>query len=59
MFADDFRSVAEMHVQAMNNALQGIAADRVRLHLCWGNTGSPHVREVPLAREDQRAGVFL
>jgi 5-methyltetrahydropteroyltriglutamate--homocysteine methyltransferase len=47
---DDFRSVAEMHVEAMNHALEGISADRVRLHLCWGNSESPHVRDIPLAR---------
>jgi len=47
---DEFRSVAEMHVEAMNNALEDIPADRVRLHLCWGNSESPHVRDIPLAR---------
>jgi 5-methyltetrahydropteroyltriglutamate--homocysteine methyltransferase len=47
---DEFRSVAEMHVEAMNHALEGIPADRVRLHLCWGNSEAPHVRDIPLAR---------
>ncbi|HEY2594734.1 MAG TPA: epoxyalkane--coenzyme M transferase, partial [Chloroflexota bacterium] len=47
---DDFRSVAEMHVEAMNHALENIPADRVRLHLCWGNFEGPHIRDVPLAR---------
>jgi 5-methyltetrahydropteroyltriglutamate--homocysteine methyltransferase len=47
---DDFRSVAEMHVAAMNHALESIPADRVRLHLCWGNFEGPHVRDIPLAR---------
>jgi len=46
---DDFRSVAQMHVEAMNHALQNIPADRVRLHLCWGNFEGPHIRDVPLA----------
>jgi 5-methyltetrahydropteroyltriglutamate--homocysteine methyltransferase len=47
---DDFRAVAEMHVEAMNHALEGIAEDRVRLHLCWGNAEAPHVRDIPLER---------
>lgn len=47
---DDFRSVAEMHVEAMNHALESIPADRVRLHLCWGNFEGPHIRDIPLAR---------
>ena len=25
-------------------------ADRVRLHLCWGNFEGPHMRDIPLAR---------
>jgi 5-methyltetrahydropteroyltriglutamate--homocysteine methyltransferase len=47
---DDFRSVAEMHVAAMNHALEAIPADRVRLHLCWGNFEGPHIRDIPLGR---------
>jgi 5-methyltetrahydropteroyltriglutamate--homocysteine methyltransferase len=47
---DDFRTVADMHVEAMNHALEGIAADRVRLHLCWGNFEGPHIRDIPLDR---------
>jgi len=54
VFADksieDFRSVAEMHVEAMNYALEGIPMERVRLHLCWGNFEGPHIRDIPLAR---------
>jgi 5-methyltetrahydropteroyltriglutamate--homocysteine methyltransferase len=47
---DDFRSVASMHVAALNHALEGIPSDRVRLHLCWGNYEGPHVRDIPLAQ---------
>jgi 5-methyltetrahydropteroyltriglutamate--homocysteine methyltransferase len=46
---DDFRSAAQMHVEAFNHATAGIPSDRVRLHLCWGNTEAPHVRDIPLA----------
>lgn len=47
---EDFRKVAQMHVEAANHATEGIPADRIRIHLCWGNTESPHVRDIPLAR---------
>jgi 5-methyltetrahydropteroyltriglutamate--homocysteine methyltransferase len=47
---DDFRTVADMHVEAMNYALEDISAERVRLHLCWGNFEGPHIRDIPLAR---------
>jgi 5-methyltetrahydropteroyltriglutamate--homocysteine methyltransferase len=46
---DDYRQVVAQHVGAINHALHGIPADRVRLHVCWGNAENPHVRDVPLA----------
>ena len=51
-FADasvaEFRKKAELHVEALNHALADIPADRIRLHLCWGNYEGPHHRDVPL-----------
>ena len=47
---DDFRRAVELHVQALNHALDGIPSDRVRLHLCWGNYEGPHVRDIPLVQ---------
>jgi 5-methyltetrahydropteroyltriglutamate--homocysteine methyltransferase len=38
----------EQRVDAINLALEGIPADRVRLHVCWGNSETPHVRDLPL-----------
>jgi 5-methyltetrahydropteroyltriglutamate--homocysteine methyltransferase len=46
---DDYRRVVTRHVEAINYALEGIPADRVRLHTCWGNQELPHVRDIPLA----------
>lgn len=46
---DDFRKVVELHVEALNHAVANVPADRVRLHLCWGNIEAPHVRDIPLA----------
>jgi 5-methyltetrahydropteroyltriglutamate--homocysteine methyltransferase len=46
---DDYRKIVAQHVAAINHALTGIPADRVRLHVCWGNAEWPHVRDVPLA----------
>jgi 5-methyltetrahydropteroyltriglutamate--homocysteine methyltransferase len=52
-FADStiaqYRKVVEQHVEAINHALEGIPADRVRLHTCWGNQELPHIRDIPLA----------
>lgn len=46
---DDFRSKAEMHVEALNHALATIPPERLRMHLCWGNYEGPHHCDVPLA----------
>ncbi|MEN9627519.1 MAG: hypothetical protein RJA10_746 [Pseudomonadota bacterium] len=39
----------ERHVEALNLALAAIPADRVRMHVCWGNYEGPHHKDVPLA----------
>jgi 5-methyltetrahydropteroyltriglutamate--homocysteine methyltransferase len=43
-----FVKAAEMNVAALNQALEGIPRDRVRLHCCWGNWDGPHIHDVPL-----------
>jgi 5-methyltetrahydropteroyltriglutamate--homocysteine methyltransferase len=43
-----FQQMVEMHIAALNLALENIPADRVRLHVCWGNYDGPHVHDVPL-----------
>jgi len=39
----------ERHVEALNFALAAIPAERVRMHVCWGNYEGPHHKDVPLA----------
>jgi 5-methyltetrahydropteroyltriglutamate--homocysteine methyltransferase len=46
---DEFRAAIELHVEALNHALEGIDPDRVRIHVCWGNYPGPHHHDVPLA----------
>ena len=43
-----FLKVIDRNVQALNNALRNIPADKVRMHLCWGNYAGPHHRDIPL-----------
>jgi 5-methyltetrahydropteroyltriglutamate--homocysteine methyltransferase len=45
---EDFCKRLELWVEALNHALEGIPEEQVRLHICWGNSESPHVRDVPL-----------
>ena len=43
-----FQEVVELHIEAINRALVNIPRDRVRLHVCWGNSEGPHHYDVPL-----------
>ena len=43
-----FREVAARHIEVLNAATAGIAPDRMRLHLCWGNYEGPHHHDIPL-----------
>ena len=45
----EFRKRAAEHVEALNGALANVPAERVRMHLCWGNYEGPHHCDVPLA----------
>lgn len=44
----EFVKIVEQHVSAINRAVANIPADRIRLHLCWGNYEGPHHRDVAL-----------
>ena len=43
-----FQEVVELHIEAINRALVNIPRDRVRLHVCWGNSEGPHHYDVPV-----------
>jgi 5-methyltetrahydropteroyltriglutamate--homocysteine methyltransferase len=45
---EEFRKNAALHVEALNHAVADIPAERMRLHLCWGNYEGPHHYDVPL-----------
>jgi 5-methyltetrahydropteroyltriglutamate--homocysteine methyltransferase len=45
-----FLKVIERNVAALNHALRNIPADRVRMHLCWGNYEGPHNHDIPLEK---------
>ncbi len=45
---EDFLNHAARHIEVLNHALRNIPADRVRMHVCWGNYEGPHHHDVPL-----------
>ncbi len=48
---DEFRSkIAERNIAALNAAIEGLPADRMRLHICWGNYEGPHSHDLPLLK---------
>lgn len=46
---EDFLVRVEEHLEAINAAIDGLPAARIRLHCCWGNWDGPHLHDVPLA----------
>ncbi len=47
---DEFLKIAGTHVEALNQALEGIDPSRVRVHICWGNYEGPHVCDIDMAK---------
>jgi 5-methyltetrahydropteroyltriglutamate--homocysteine methyltransferase len=45
----DWHHHLPLAVEALNAALDGIPPEQVRFHVCWGNYGGPHHKDVPLA----------
>ncbi len=43
-----FQDVCRLHVRLLNEAIEGLPRERIRLHLCWGNFAGPHIHDVPL-----------
>jgi 5-methyltetrahydropteroyltriglutamate--homocysteine methyltransferase len=46
---EQFRDLAHMHIDVLNAALADLPAERVRLHMCWGNYEGPHNHDIALA----------
>jgi len=44
----DYRRWLERQVAAINRATEGIPAERIRYHVCWGSWPGPHTTDVPL-----------
>ncbi|MFK3888889.1 cobalamin-independent methionine synthase II family protein [Sphingomonas sp. NPDC079357] len=45
---DDYLSLIARHVEVLNHALRNVPADRVRMHVCWGNYEGPHHCDVEM-----------
>jgi 5-methyltetrahydropteroyltriglutamate--homocysteine methyltransferase len=45
----EFRARIALNIEALNHAVRNIPADRLRMHVCWGNYPGPHHHDVDLA----------
>ena len=45
---EEYVRLARLHVDVLNHAVRNIPAERMRLHICWGNYEGPHHRDVPM-----------
>ena len=45
----DYLTLINQHVDVLNHALRNLPADRVRMHVCWGNYEGPHHCDVEMA----------
>lgn len=54
IFKDDdeetFLRHARDQVEILNDALDGLPAERLRMHLCWGNYEGPHHKDISLEK---------
>jgi len=46
----EFLARATEQVEVLNHAVRDIPADRMRLHLCWGNYEGPHDHDIDVAK---------
>jgi 5-methyltetrahydropteroyltriglutamate--homocysteine methyltransferase len=47
---EEFEGRAARHIEILNHALRNVPADRVRMHVCWGNYEGPHHHDIPMER---------
>ncbi|WP_299614806.1 cobalamin-independent methionine synthase II family protein [uncultured Tateyamaria sp.] len=44
----EFLKIADGHVEALNHALANVPAEKVRVHICWGNYEGPHTCDIAM-----------
>lgn len=46
---EEYIRLANQHIDMLNHALRNIPADRVRMHVCFGNYEGPHHHDAPMS----------
>ncbi len=42
----DYKKWAQVRIDATNEAIKGLPAERIRYHVCWGSWNGPHTNDV-------------
>lgn len=46
----EYMQRAEKHIEALNHSLRNIPAERLRMHVCWGNYEGPHHCDIEMEK---------
>jgi 5-methyltetrahydropteroyltriglutamate--homocysteine methyltransferase len=46
---ETYTKLAERHIEVLNHALRNIPAEKVRMHVCFGNYEGPHHHDAPMS----------
>ena len=44
-----YKRFTMVRIEALNHAIRGLPAERIRFHLCWGSWHGPHSTDLPMA----------
>jgi 5-methyltetrahydropteroyltriglutamate--homocysteine methyltransferase len=47
---EKFLSTIQLHIEALNHALENIPSEKLRLHVCWGNYQGPHHCDIEMKK---------
>jgi len=47
---EEFLRIAEINIAALNAATADLPAEKIRMHLCWGNWHGPHHKDIPIEK---------
>jgi 5-methyltetrahydropteroyltriglutamate--homocysteine methyltransferase len=45
---EEFRKLAQLRVDVLNEATRNVPQEQLRMHVCWGNYDGPHHHDIPL-----------
>ncbi len=45
---EEYRKWVALHMEVLNDAIQGLPPELILYHVCWGSWPGPHVSDVPL-----------